>query len=97
MVLPSIGLAFLGAEPNWSLGPIMPGNWILPAQTVVVMAGFFGSLYVGNRISRREFASRPVATRALLPWLVVWLALAAAALWTFNLPMEMRGTIFLGG
>lgn len=97
MFLIDHGLAFLGAEPNWSLGPIMPGNWILPAQTVVVMAGFFGSLYVGNRISRREFASRPVATRALLPWLVVWLALAAAALWTFNLPMEMRGTIFLGG
>jgi len=26
----------------------------------------------------------------------VWLALAVAALVVFNLPMEMRGTVFLG-
>lgn len=90
------GLVWLG-KPNWQLGPIMPGEWILPLQTIIVLAGFAGSLYVGNRAGHRDFDSRPVAMRALLPWLLVLAGLAAAALATFNLPMEMRGTIFLGG
>ena len=90
------GLTFLGA-PNWQLGAIMPGNWVLPLQTLVVLAGFAGSLYVGTRIGRRDFGSPPAAMRALLPWAVVFVGLAAAALTTFNLPMEMRGTMFLGG
>lgn len=89
------GLGFLGA-PNWALGPIMPGGSILPVQTLIMLLGFTGSLYVGTRIGRRDFGSRPVAMRAMLPWLVVLLGLALASLATFNLPMEMRGTIFLG-
>ena len=91
------GLAWLGSTPNWQLGPILPGDWILPLQTLIVLAGFAGSLYLGNRIARRDFGRGPRAMRALLPWLLVLAALAAAALGTFNLPMEMRGTIFLGG
>jgi hypothetical protein len=90
------GLNWFGA-PNWALGPIMPGNWILPAQTVIVLAGFGLSLFVGNRISRRDFADPATARRVLLPWLLLLLLMAAAALATFNLPMEMRGTIFSGG
>lgn len=90
------GVTIMGLTPDWTLGPILPGEWILPLQTVIVMLGFAGSLYVGNRIGRRDFESRPVAMRAILPWLIVWLAMAAAALLTFNLPMEMRGTIFPG-
>ena len=91
------GLTFLGTEPNWQLGAILPGAWILPLQTIVVLAGFAASLFVGNRIGRRDLGSPPIAMRALLPWLVVLAGLAAASLATFNLPMEMRGTIFLGG
>ncbi len=91
------GIGLMGPEPNWQLGAIMPGDWILPMQTVIVLLGFLGSLYVGNRIGRREFGSSAVAMRALMPWLVVLAALAVASLLTFNLPMEMRGTIFLGG
>ncbi|CUS06108.1 4Fe-4S ferredoxin iron-sulfur binding domain-containing protein [Candidatus Promineifilum breve] len=90
------GLTGLGA-PNWRLGPILPGAWLLPLQTVIVLGGFAATLYVGQRIGRRDFGSPPQAMRALLPWLLVWLALAAAALATFNLPMEMRGTMLLGG
>ena len=37
------------------------------------------------------------ATRAFVPWLVVLLGLAVAALATFNLPMEMRGSMLMGG
>lgn len=91
------GIAILGAEPNWRLGGIIPGDWILPLQTVMVLAGFAGSLYVGNRVGRRDLASRPVAARALLPWLILFAGMAAAGLATFNLPMEMRGTMLMGG
>ncbi|RIK20185.1 MAG: FesM, partial [Anaerolineae bacterium] len=91
------GIAILGAEPNWRLGGIIPGDWILPLQTVMVLAGFAGSLYVGNRVGRRDLASRPVAARALLPWLILFAGMAVAGLATFNLPMEMRGTMLMGG
>ncbi len=90
------GMTILGPEPNWLLGPIMPGDWILPLQTIIVMVGFTGSLFVGNRISHRDYEARPAAMRAMLPWLAVLLALAIVSLLTFNLPMEMRGTVFLG-
>jgi polyferredoxin len=91
------GLARLGATPHWGLGPILPGSWILPIQTVIVLVGFGASLFVGHRIGRRDLEHPALAARALLPWLLVLLGMAAAALATFNLPMEMRGTIFLGG
>lgn len=91
------GPTVLGTEPNWQLGPILPGGWILPLQTAIVLAGFAGSMYVGNRVGRRDFGSRAVAMRALLPWLLVFAGMAIAALATFNLPMEMRGTLFPGG
>ena len=90
------GITWLG-EPNWSLGPILPGNWVLPLQTIIVLGGFAASLFAGNRIGRRDFDSPTAAMFSLLPWLVVLLVLAGAALATFNLPMEMRGTLFLGG
>ena len=51
---------------------------------------------MGQRAGRRDFDSPRRATRSLLPWLLLWLGLAAAALATFNLPMEMRGTMLLG-
>lgn len=86
------GLTWLGAQPDWRFGPLMRGSWILPLQTILVLGGFAGSLYVGNRIGRRELAP-PASMRALLPWLVVYAALAASALATFNLPMEMRGVL----
>lgn len=89
------GIAWLG-EPNWALGSLLPGDWILPLQTAVVLIGFAASLFVAQRIGQRDFESPPVAMRALLPWLIIWLGLAAAALATFNLPMEMRGAL-LGG
>ena len=90
------GVTWLGTEPNWQLGPLLPGSWLLPLQTVIVLAGFVGSLWVGRRIGRRDFDDPASAMRAFLPWLLVLAGLAAAALSTFNLPMEMRGTIFPG-
>jgi hypothetical protein len=78
--------------PNWALSAILPISWLLPLQTVTVLAGFFGSLSVVGALSRRAYASAQAARMAALPWLVLLLALAFAALYIFGLPMEMRGT-----
>jgi hypothetical protein len=64
---------------------------------MIILAGFGGALIVGRGIGRRAFDSPSTAGRALLPWLVVFLAMALAALLTFNLPMEMRGGILPAG
>ena len=96
-LLAAHGLAWLGATPNWALGAVVPGGWLLPLQTVVVLLGFGAALFVGQRIGRRDFDHPATATRAFVPWLVVLLGLAVAALATFNLPMEMRGSMLMGG
>ena len=88
------GLTGLGA-PNWRLGPILPGAWLLPLQTVIVLGGFAATLYVGQRIGRRDFGSPPQAMRALLPWLLVWLALAAQNLATVGVWVHTRGFVIL--
>ncbi len=59
------GLTFLGAEPNWQLGPILSGNSILPLQTFIILAGFAGSLLVGNRIPALRRAAQCEPLRLL--------------------------------
>jgi polyferredoxin len=61
------GSALLGTAPDWRLGPIFPGGWILPLQTAIVLVGFGAGLFVGQRIGRRDFAYPAAAARALLP------------------------------
>ncbi len=85
------GLTWLGRAPNWQMSGILPGSWLLPLQTIVVLAGFGGSLYVANEIGRQAHKRPQIAFKAVLPWAFVLLGLALAALTTFNLPMEMRG------
>ncbi|MBK7177758.1 MAG: hypothetical protein IPH82_11335 [Chloroflexi bacterium] len=88
------GVTFLGA-PNWMLGPVLPAAWLDPFEMVVVLAGFAASFYaVGARARQAETRADGVA--AQVPWLVLLLGLAAAALFIFYLPMEMRGTGFSG-
>ncbi len=91
------GLNWLGTTPTWSLAALLPGSWLLPLQLLIVLVGFGGSLMVAGEISRRDFADRRMATLSLLPWVLVLLGLAVAAVAMFNLPMEMRGTLQLNG
>jgi polyferredoxin len=91
------GVTWLGPAPNWQLGPILPATWLLPLQSLVVAAGFVASLTVADRLSRAAEARPEQAVRAALPWVLLFVALALAALATFNLPMEMRGTIQFPG
>lgn len=86
------GLSLAITSPNWSLSALMPAGWLLPLQIVIVLAGFVGSLTVIGELARRAHPAPRMARKATLPWLALFLALALAAVYIFNLPMEMRGT-----
>jgi hypothetical protein len=58
------------------------------------MLGTIGSLAVAHGISAREHPHSPGL--ATMPWAVLVLLLAAAALWVLSNPMEMRGIGFPG-
>jgi hypothetical protein len=86
--LPSFG------PPDWSLTGLAPGL-VHPLELGFLSLGLLGSLLVAHRIAERDY---PVRTaRAFMPWAALLLMLAAAALWLLYQPMEMRGTMILGG
>lgn len=85
----------LFGQPDWTMGPLLPMAWLDPFELVVVLVGFAASWYaVGVRARKAE--GKPDGLAAQLPWLVLLLALAVAAMFVFYLPMEMRGTAFMG-
>ena len=86
------GRALFGA-PLWPLAGMQPGA-VFPLQIGFVLLGAFGSLAVAYGIAEREHPARPAA--AAMPWIVLVLLLAAAAMWVLSEPMEMRGGGFVG-
>jgi hypothetical protein len=86
------GLAVLGTEPNWALGPVLPAPWLFPLEAITVAIGFLASVFVLYRIAFTAHASDRAARRAALPWLTLLALLALAAMAIFMLPMEMRGS-----
>jgi hypothetical protein len=87
------GFSWLGRSPTWSLGALLPMDWIFPLQVAAVLGGFFASLYVLGRRSLRPGVAPIKSLLELLPWGVMMLLLALASLSIFNLPMEMRGAL----
>jgi ferredoxin len=86
------GRAVLG-EPRWTWVGMQSGS-VLPLQLGVVVLGAFGSIVLAYLIAEREH--QPSARLAALPWVAVSVLLAAAAVWVFLQPMEMRGTSLAG-
>ena len=78
-------------EPNWRWAGMRPGA-VYPLQLGFVLLGALGSLGLVHATSRSDTPRRPNA--AAMPWLLVVILLAIAALWILAQPMEMRG---LGG
>jgi hypothetical protein len=81
------GRALFGG-PLWALTGMRPGA-VFPLQIGFVLLGAFGSLAAAYGISEREHPARSVA--ATIPWVVLVLLIAAAAMWVLSEPMEMRG------
>jgi len=94
-------LAALGS-PDWVCSCCRPApGWLLKAELLMMDVGLLVSLYAAWRISARlaevnwESAMNSLrrATRIVLPWAVLLLALFAASVWILLQPMQMRGTM----
>jgi hypothetical protein len=88
----AVGWAALG-DPRWRLAGMRPGA-VFPIQIGFVLLGTIGALGAAHDISAREHPNRSAA--AALPWALLILAMAAAALWILGQPMEMRAVEFSG-
>lgn len=84
------GWTMLGM-PRWELAAVVPANWLLPLELVVLEAGLLLSLVVLWRIALRLHERRAAARRAFLPWALLAVVLGAGGAWILNQPMEMRG------
>ena len=62
---------------------------VFPIQIGLVLLGTLGSLAAAYQIAERDDPHQPF--RASLPWLIVTVVLAIAAMWILAQPMEMRG------
>lgn len=80
-------------EPLWRWAGMRPGA-VFPIQLGCVLLGTVGSLTVLHLVSLRDYPNRPA--RATIPWAVVLVLLAAAAIWVLFQPMEMRGMGLIG-
>jgi hypothetical protein len=86
------GYALLG-DADWRWIGLRSGL-VFPFQVGAVLLGMLGSFLLVHGISARDYPT--CAQRAAVPWNVIVMALAMAALWTIAQPMEMRGTGFGG-
>jgi ferredoxin len=87
-----VGWGLLGA-PRWSWTGLRPGS-VFPLQLGFVLLGAMGSIAIAYLLSERDLPDRPWT--ATVPWAMATAVLAAAAMWIFSQPMEMRG-VGLGG
>ncbi|TFH35462.1 MAG: FesM [Anaerolineales bacterium] len=90
------GITLLGSSPNWALSFLLPQQWIFPIQVFTIFVGFASSLFILSKIALRRRPIPQEALQELIPWALLIVLMAIAALSLFNLPMEMRGTRLMG-
>lgn len=84
------GVALLG-RPDWTVGALLPTSWLAPLEILITLVGLIAGLYlVGERASHTQ-----ERLAAQLPWMLLLVFLALAAVGLFTMPMEMRGTNFM--
>ena len=92
----AVDLGLASGPPDWTLSALVPADWLLPLELLVLEAGLLGSLVLLYYISRRTFATARAALRGVIPWAVLALGLAGAGAWIMMQPMAMRGTMMPG-
>lgn len=97
------GVAHLG-EPLWECGCCAAAPpWLLRAEILALDVGLLATLYLGYRLAQELAGGQGARTSVartlsvLLPWGVIALGLFAAGIWILFQPMEMRGTMLVGG
>ena len=110
-LLTSAGTIFAAGNrvlADWNLAPLSEAaaacaccgevaGWILPVEILLLDGGLCLSLFVAYRIAERRTNSAAAALRAWGVWAVLLLGLFAFAVWILMQPMQMRGTLVLGG
>jgi hypothetical protein len=91
-VLDLLGQPVLGT-PLWQWTGMRPGL-VFPIEVGVILIGAAGSLTLAYLISERDYVERRVA--ATVPWALVTIVIAVAALWITSQPMDMRAVAFPG-
>lgn len=91
--LAELGPAILG-QPQWTLVGL-PVNVVQVFEVGFIILGLFGSLLTSYLLAATDKMAQPV--RAFIPWAVLSLLIAAAALWVMAQPMEMRGLVLGSG
>jgi hypothetical protein len=98
--LADVGL--FGGAVQWGLGPVVPGEWLFPIETIFLYAGAFASIVTALQIAQNHLGTaqtgEPAAVlRAAAPWIALTLLLLIAGLAILVQPMEMRGTLLMSG
>ncbi|HEY0730050.1 MAG TPA: hypothetical protein VGD38_18330 [Pyrinomonadaceae bacterium] len=88
-----LGAAILG-QPQWTLVGL-PTNVVEVFEVGFILLGLFGSLLVSYLLAATDRIVQPV--RVFIPWAVLSLLIAAAALWVMSQSMEMRGLVLGSG
>lgn len=73
--------------PRWGWTGMRPGA-VFPIQVGLILLGTLPAIGIAYLISERDRPDRPVA--ATLPWALVIVVMAVAALWILAQPMDMR-------
>ena len=88
-----LGRAVLG-QPQWTLVGL-PVNAVQVFEVGFIVLGLLGSLLVSYLLAVTDQVGQRV--RAFIPWAVLSLLIAGAALWVMSQPMEMRGIVLGSG
>jgi len=87
----AMDLGLAAGPPNWSLNSLLPADWFLPLELVILEAAALGSLVLLYYIARETFGSAKRALRGFAPWALLTVALALTGAWIMTQPMAMRG------
>jgi cytochrome c oxidase assembly factor CtaG/ferredoxin len=78
-------------QPDWSMGAMAGGNFLLQLQLLFLDAGLLLTLYLGWRLARQMAAGLRRTLRMLAPWAICVVLVYAVGFWLLLQPMQMRG------
>ncbi len=97
-VVQNLAADLLGV-PLWTLGPLLPAEWLYPLELGFLGLGWFGSLLVLSRLAGRKDGR--ISWRAFVPWATLLTLLFAVAIWLASLacllPFVGFGALWLRG
>ncbi len=74
-----------------------PADWLLRAEIIALDVGLLGSLYAAYRIAGQRNAEPSRRIRAVAPWAGILVCMFGVGIWILFQPMQMRGTVGVGG